>query len=238
MRELVTKSWIKHVFTLAISAALLVPLSAATAANADEGRTSSAYSEIYQWYVDHGVENDVAAQLAENILDGNMPLSSRSDAMPVSEDRYRDGGWVVTVRHFADGSLTESRLEEPAPPVSGGVRPMTVGSCEGTSSGTNYINYSNCRVEEKTAYLVLSFRADYTRAYGVGVIDAVRQPYSYSVGGTAATPSLSITKSASNSSGPATAVGRTVFKTLYSSATVSIKLSVNGTSAKTSRSGF
>ena len=234
------KIWANCALTLAIAGALAIPLGAPNEAKADDGGGDSgqAYSQIHDWYVGHGVPDKVASRLAADILHGKMPQSSQPNANPVAEDTHRDGSWVVTTRRFADGSVTESRLEQPLPQAAGGITTLSVGACEGTIRGTNYTNYKNCRVEETSAYLILSFRADYPQAYGIGVVDALRQPYEWAVGGTASTPSFSTSRKSQSSSGPATAVGKSLYKTPYSSANVSITLKVTGTSASSSRSGF
>lgn len=147
--------------------------------------------------------------------------------MPETVTTERDGVWLVTTRVFEDGSLSVSKLESPVPTALGAVAPYSVGSCLATNAGSGYVSYTGCLVQEASSVITLSFRADYLRASaGVAKISDVYSPYAYSFGGTITTPSLSITQSSSIGSNPATAEGKSMYTTLYSSGEVAIWLKV------------
>ena len=232
---------------LAIGSVALPAQAAETSARTYTSETELTDEEINQarehmvsWYLDRGVAEETATKLADAFLRGEVPDSSKADAVPISEETHRDGNWVVTVRTFADGSISESRLEQPDFSTDSGYSTRSVGSCEGTSSGTGWYSYSNCRVEEETSWVALSFRADYTRSGGLGAISAVRQPYQWAALGTATTPVLSITRSMQNTSGPATAQGQSSFTKPGGggSSTLYVYLYVNGQGATSGKFGF
>lgn len=241
VRNIREKLWSAAVVGGLIAAGALF---APAAASADEN--SEIYDHVYGWYVDHGVAPETAKGLALGYLVGDMPDSSDPNAVPVSTETTRVGAWLITIRKFNDGSVTESRIEAPIPTAGGGlvggrtVAPNSVGSCYAVNTGSGYVSYIGCRVEESSSFLVISFRADYTRnSGGTGAISAVNSPYVWAAGGTAPTPTLTITRAlSSGASYPATAQAATTFSTPFSSGQVYVYLKVTGASATSSRSGF
>ena len=236
----------------ATASAIVIVIALGAGGGAARADFTDEYTQAYSWYVDRGVAPETAEQLADEITHGRLPMSADSREAPTKVVTVRDGEWVVTTRTYADGSIAEARVESPTPTLSpskaaairygaesGGAQLLSVGSCEAYSSGSGYVSYTGCRAEEATASVVMSFRADYWRASsGSGGITAVRTPYVWVSGGTAATPTLTINKSSGNASSPAKATGTTVFNTAYSSGQISLFLYVTGSSAWTGKSGF
>ena len=221
----------------AIFAAVVVgicgPFVVAAPANAFEANDDTQI----QWYEDNGVDA-VAAQKTVEAIGNGVPESISNGANPTSVSEYVEDGFEVTRSEYSDGSLSISKLEI-ATELEAGVAPLSVYGCVSVP-GSGYVSYYNCLVSESNgAYLELGFEADYTRSSsGVGVISAVRSPYAYAFVGTAGTPTLSITKSTSNSSGPARAQAKTAWNGPLSGFTAYTYLNVNGASAWSSKVGF
>ncbi|GAB3150702.1 hypothetical protein GCM10027058_15420 [Microbacterium neimengense] len=189
--------------------------------------------EQYSWYVENGVQPDVAQDLIEKFNSGVLP-DSMTGTEPVSSTTSAEAGWIVTRDTFADGSISISKLETPqATESSDDFTTKSVGSCSSSIGGSGFANYYDCAVTGSNGvYLDVEFRADYTRvSNGAGIINAVRSPYAYAIGGQATTPVLRIDRSNGTMSDPARATATSQYSSTATSFTAVVTLKVNGQQA-------
>jgi hypothetical protein len=111
----------------------------------------------------------------------------------------------VTIPQYADGSLSESRVERPqAAPAPGEIGPLDVSGC--TESGRVR---SNCYVDRWDGIIAQSFRADFTFLSGYDRIDSVYSPSHTVVGANSASQTyFGIVQQYESASGPARAEHR------------------------------
>jgi hypothetical protein len=220
------------VAVIAAGPAIATPAMANTHTKAD-----STDSKILDWFANHGASQSVAHRLLAEFHAGIPWDSLKGNVTPSSLVTSQEGALSVTTATYPDGSISVSKTQNSSPSSSNGVTvtPMAqVGSCDGSSSGSGWIYRTNCYVEGDNALIMVSFRADYYLvSQGYDLISAVRSPYEYTIGGTAATPILAITKANETSTGPATATATTQYSSSATSFTARLTLRVgsNTTSA-------
>ncbi|MBB5844911.1 hypothetical protein HD599_003234 [Conyzicola lurida] len=202
-------------------------------ASASEIPANDGDARVIEWYLAHGVDEDVAASLVAKFNSGELLDSMKADSVPVDIATVTTADEEITTSTFADGSVSVVALETPKPadPNARGI-----GTCSSITSGTGYTNYTNCDIWGSNAYLELHFRADYTRSGGTnGSIARVGSPYQYATGGTATTPQLSITRSFSSAAGPATAQGVSQYSSSATTFTayLYLKVAANATTSTT-----
>lgn len=201
---------------LKIAAIVGLAMALSTAPLSAQAQDASVDDQVKDWYLSNGVSPIVAENLIEKFNSGEL-LDSMRGAAPIATQSAVTGGVQKTISTFADGSVSVTEIEIPVA-TTGEIRPFAIGNCSSTQSGSGYVNYYDCAISGSNAYLEIQFRANYTRtSAGVGSISYVGSPYVWALGGTATTPTLAITKSVSNASGPASAQATTQ----YSSATLS-----------------
>lgn len=193
---------------------------------------TSDLDSVYDWYIEQGVDDATANTLVAKLRSGVL-TDANTGATPTSVATDTSDGWQTTRSTYADGSISISKLQvaSEAAPVADGVAPFSVGGdCSQVVGGSGYAKYYACGVYESTDLLAMSFRADYTLTNaGIGAINDAYSPYANARGGTADTPpSLAITKSQSNSSGPAIARAVTQFSGSAGSFTAYLYLNVAG----------
>ncbi len=218
-------------------------------ASATEGNQ---LAEMRAWYTEAGVGEATADNLVDKFSKGELPNSASESAQPADVSVGEEDGWIVTRSTYPDGSIALTYLELPAaeglPDSASGlslqssdeiVTPMSVGECSSSSTGSGYVSYTDCAVYEYTDLLTMSFRANYTRtSSGDGFITYVSSPYVYTSGGSAPTPTLTITRSQGNVATPAQARAVTQFSGISGSFTAYLYLNVHGGSAWSSKSGW
>lgn len=209
----------------------------ATAASAEESLESTV-DDHYAWFLENGVPAHTAEQLVEN-MDSGILLDSMSGEDPLAIETNTEAGWIVTRETFEDGSVNVSWIETPEAEAEalldflpeGQIAPTSVGSCARTEGGLYWGQYYECAVYGANGYLTMMFYADYGRASGASTIGSVYSPYAYAVGGTAPTPTLSITKSSGTASSPAVATAITQYSSTATSFTATLRLHVSPSSA-------
>ncbi|WP_141651273.1 DUF5626 family protein [Microbacterium sp. 3J1] len=149
----------------------------------------------FDWFVENGVAPDTARDLIATFNSGGE-IDSMSGAEPVEVRTSEIDGWNVTRAEFQDGSISVSKVQLPGAEEgeATGISVRSVGSCGSTSSGSGWASYYDCAVVGSNgAWLSMEFRASYTRTNAnKATIHSVSSPYVHAVGGTAATPTLSI----------------------------------------------
>lgn len=196
-------------------------------AHADERETRPSNS-VFDWYTTHGVDSETAQRLVEK-LEAGFLTDANTGVAPVSTTSVYSDGWDTIRSTYEDGSISLHKIQR-ATESDGEIGSRSVGDCDRVVGGSGYASYYACAVFGETDLLTLSFRADYTLTNaGVGSIGDVFSPYQSARAGTASTPTLSITKSQSNSSGPASAVATSQFSGSAGSFTARLYLYVAGT---------
>lgn len=159
----------------------------ATASDVDQAQ--------FDWFVENGVAPETARELIA-IYNSGGEIDSMSGAEPLEVRTEEIDGWNVTRAEYPDGSISVSKVQLPGAEESeaAGISARSVGSCGSTSSGSGWASYYDCAVVGSNgAWLSMEFRASYTRTNAnKATIHSVSSPYVHAVGGTAATPSLSI----------------------------------------------
>lgn len=149
----------------------------------------------FEWFVENGVAPETARALIATYNSGGE-IDSMSGVNPVEVRTEEIDGWNVTRAEYPDGSISVSKVQLPGAEESdaAGISVRSVGSCGSTSSGSGWASYYDCAVVGSNgAWLSMEFRASYTRTNAnKATIHSVSSPYVHAVGGTAATPSLSI----------------------------------------------
>ena len=151
----------------------------------------------------------------------------RTDTSTLTEDGIT---YEVVVEHFADGSFSRVKLEQPAAEgAPGQMTPQGIVGCRNTTSGSYQIR-TQCKVEWDNPILGLYFYADYRfipGAHGGGTIDRVYSYNYWGVGGTATGGSLTIPVKTGN---PAIATATVIYKSVGSvtGGQQAVSLLVNG----------
>lgn len=127
-----------------------------------------------QWLVEQGVEPAKARSLALEVEYGN-PLDSMSGAEPISTQTSEEHGWILTRSEFADGSVSVSMLQTPGAELTD-FSPRAVGSCGSTTSGSYWVQYTDCLVYGSNGYLQVGFHTNYYRGSGGSGISSVFSP--------------------------------------------------------------
>ncbi len=159
------------------------------------GASSDVDQDQFDWFVENGVAPETARELIA-VYNSGGEIDSMSGVEPVEVHTSEIDGWNVTRAEYADGSISVSKVQLPGAEESeaAGISARSVGSCGSTSSGSGWASYYDCAVVGSNgAWLSMEFRASYTRTNAnKATIHSVNSPYVHAVGGTAATPSLSI----------------------------------------------
>jgi len=220
----------------------LVPAVSASAASDD----AAVSAHMRDWYAARGVPKTTYDPLIDQFLSGTLMDSMREGQTPTSVTTLQRDGFTVTQSVFADGSISETEIQNPNTGDSAGVshRAVTaqsVGQCASTTPSHYDTRYNNCVVAADNSFLQVAFHATYDIVQGSNndLINEVSAPYAYAIAGTAPTPSLKITKKNENASGPATATATTVYN--YSrgggSFTASLSLKVGSDKAISTKGG-
>ncbi|MDZ8276526.1 hypothetical protein R2Q81_11290 [Microbacterium aquimaris] len=176
------------------------------AAHADDDSQDPAFQQIVANVSDfldtHGVEEATRDTLVAKLESGEL-LDSQNGSEPVSTSTTTTGGYEVTISTYADGSVSESRVELPTSAETPGlVTPFGVTGCSGTATSRQ-----GCLVDRWDGVIRQSFRADFT--YVTNGYDRIDSVYSSTYNVYGATSSsvtyFGISKKYENASGPARA---------------------------------
>lgn len=160
---------IKHGL-LATTAATLLALAMTTPAQAAPTQTvnttspkpaaEDTYKEARKFLTDYGVAQQTQKALFAKLEAGQKWDSFTSDSVPASTEEYVKDGYNVTEDHYADGSVSVSRIEIPVEPTvsSGGISPMS--SPNGCTIGSNGAR-TNCNVDTWVGLISMGFKANY-----------------------------------------------------------------------------
>jgi hypothetical protein len=129
-----------------------VPMSANAAPAATDG-----LDEARSFLASHGVAADVQDRLISEFQAGEAWDSFSSDAVPVETTSALEGGYLKTVAHYADGSVSVSRVEQPKAKPKGVVG--TLSSPNGCSVSGNMRN--DCNVDMWVGVVSMGFKASY-----------------------------------------------------------------------------
>jgi hypothetical protein len=193
-----------------LGAALVVGATAGggIAAYADEPTQDPAFQEILtsvdEFHEAHGVSQATRDALAAKLESGVL-LDSQNGSAPVSTTTSTVGIFDVTVSQYADGSLSESRVERPQAEVGPGqIGTRGVSECQ-ANGGLR----SNCKIDRWDGIIQQSFRATFTFLSGYDRIDSVYSPSYIVVGSESASQAyFGIVQQYENASGPARAEHR------------------------------
>jgi len=220
----------------------LVPAVSASATSDDAAITA----HMSDWYAARGVPEATYGPLIDRFLDGGMMDSMREGQSPASVKVLQRDGFTVTQYVFADGSISETEMQNPNAGGGAGiprraVTPQSVGQCASTTPSHYDTRYNNCVVAADNSFLQVAFHATYDIVQGDNndLINEVSAPYAYAIAGTAPTPSLKITKRNENASGAATATATTVYNSSRGggSFTASLSLKVGNNKATSTKGG-
>jgi hypothetical protein len=220
----------------------LVPAISASAASDN----TAVSAHMRDWYAARGVPASTYGPLVEHFLDGQLMDSMQEGQTPAAVKTIQRDGFTVTQSIYADGSISETEIQNPT--TSSGpaaslrtLTPQSVGQCAGTTPSHYDTRYNNCVVAADNSFLQITFHATYDIVQGSNndLINEVTTPYAYTVGGTAATPSLKITRKQESSSGPATATASTTYNSTKGggSFTASLSLKVGSNKATSAKGG-
>jgi hypothetical protein len=225
--------------TGAIAGALLVSALFAAPASATP---QDDFGPTREFFEDYGVPSDTAEALIAKLKAGESWESTKKDAVAVSEKTEVTADSVESVKTFSDGSITVTAIGGDAGTPKGTVSTQAdkYHKCARTQQGSGYVNYYECTVSGKNGLLEMVFHADYTRTPSGAIINRAYSPYAYTTGGTAATPSLSVTRKNSSGSSPAEAHAQTQFKASNNgqSFTAHLYLRVTASAATVATAGF
>lgn len=191
-----------------LGAALVVGVTAGGTAYADEGIQDPAFQDIVtsvdDFHEAHGVAQATRDALIAKLESGVL-LDSQNGSAPVSTTTSTVGIYDVTISHYADGSLSESRVERPqAAPAPGQIVPFGVSGCS-ANGGTR----TNCYVDRWDGIIAQSFRANFTFLSGYDRIDSVYSPSYTVIGASSASQTyFGIVQQYESASGPARAEHR------------------------------
>ncbi len=218
---------IKNPKTLAVAAAVsavLVMLSGTSPASAS-GRTGGVPSsatpddgdqQSRAFMTQYGVDPQTQDDLLQGLAAGILPLSDTPDASPVRSIDTIEPGFIVTINHFADGSVSVLRRETPSDTVEEGhPQARGISGCS-ISSGSGYQTYTNCIVDYQSTSFRFGFKANFTIVQGSynDYISSVHSWYlSYAILHTYVSHTLQIDKKNESSSGPALASLVILFET-------------------------
>lgn len=218
-------------------------ISASASASTDDAAVSA---HMRNWYASRGVPEGTYGPLVDHFLAGTLMDSMQADQTPTTVKQIQRGGFTVTQSTFADGSISETEIQNPntgtsVAASSRAVAPQSVGQCASTTPSHYDTRYNNCVVAADNSFLQITFHATYDIVQGDNndLINEVTAPYAYAINGTAPTPTLKITKKSENASGPATATASTVYNSSRGggSFTASLSLKVGSNKATSAKGG-
>lgn len=147
--------------TLAIGA--VAGLIAAGAAIAP-AHASDDWDNLRSYWSRFGVAEATQERLIDGLNRGAFP-DSFTDAAPVNEKTLKTETSVLTIRTFADGSISTTGINASPASTSRGVTPLSVSGCT-VSSGSGYRTFTNCKVEGTNGNVSVWFYANYTLVQG------------------------------------------------------------------------
>jgi hypothetical protein len=152
---------------IALALVAVAPMSA----NAAAPTATDPYSEARSFLATHGVDAAVQDRLISEYDAGGKWDSFSSESVAVSTTETLENGYKQTVSHYADGSVSVSRMEQPRMLPKGSVG--TQSSPNGCTVSGNMRN--NCNVDTWVGVIQMSFKASYnvstnrvTNVYGGG----------------------------------------------------------------------
>jgi hypothetical protein len=142
-----------------VTAAIIAALMSTTplAASAAPTTTNDGFGEARAFLTSHGVEAGVQDNLIAEYKAGGSWDSFSSNSKPVSTSTKTVDGYLENVSHFADGSVSVSRVEQPVAKPKGVL---------GTQSSPNSCTVSgsvrsNCNVDMWVGVVSMGFKASY-----------------------------------------------------------------------------
>jgi hypothetical protein len=236
------RSSVVAVAVCTIAGLTLVPAVPASAASDD----AAVSAHMRDWYAARGVPERTYGPLVDHFLSGTLMESMQEGRSPSAVKTIQRDGFTVTQSIFEDGSISETEIQNPSAGASSSVSqrsvtPQSVGQCASTTPSHYDTRYNNCVVAADNSFLQIAFHTTYDLVQGDNndVINEVSAPYAYAIGGTAATPSLKITRKTENASGPATATASTAYNSSRGggSFTASLSLKVGNNKATSVKGG-
>lgn len=151
-----------------LGAAMVAGMVAAGASSATAAPAADTFTEARSFLTQYGVDAQTQDTLISSYKAGESWDSFSSDSNPVTTTSSIKGGFQENVSHYADGSVSVTRLEQAKKPSL-----STKSSPNGcTVSGSNR---NNCTVDMWVGVVSMSFKASYnvstntvTSVYGAG----------------------------------------------------------------------
>jgi hypothetical protein len=130
--------------------------------------------DISQKLTSYGVSQSTSQILIQKLQAGEIWESLDENAVPISTNSIRINGFDETIDTFSDGSIGVTKSEVPTSALSR----ASLSKCQ-TSSGTGYVNYSNCLVVRDAIVFLMAFTTDFSIHPGPynDTISRVYNPY-------------------------------------------------------------
>jgi flagellar basal body rod protein FlgC len=180
----------------ALACAAFVGLSFAAPASA------ATASDISSKLASYGLSSDVVQVLSTKFDLGEPWDSLDGTSLPVSENTVVTSDFTTTTATYADGSINITKIAAPQSKLSRAY----LSGCK-TTSGTGYVNYSNCLVIRDTVAFVMAFTADFSLYPGPNndKIFSAYNPYYGACFGFCGTPTVVINQAVESATSPAKA---------------------------------
>jgi hypothetical protein len=176
---------------ISIATVLLAGIVLLSPMGATAVETTDPFAEARTFLTEYGVKTATQENLIASYQAGESWDSFSSESKPVKSKTSLDGDYLKTVAYYQDGSVSVTRLEQPAKVQKGTLTPMSSpNGC--TVSGSSRLN---CNVDMWVGLVSMAFKASYNLS-----TNTVSSVYgaSWTIGGACSTSLIYLGRPASN----------------------------------------